>query len=302
MSIILATPLSFSFDGQRPNNEDFYWPDKATSDTQLFLVCDGMGGWDKGEVASRKLAQGVADYIIRHPADQLDETYLQQAIGEAHQHLIDYLLQDPAVNRMGSTLALLYIGQHGATVAHIGDSRVYHIRNGQVLFRTNDHRQVADLVSEGIITEEQAKTHPWRNRLSRSIAVDRPIANSQSNRQPDRADLVQLTDIQPDDYFFLCTDGVLEQVTDEILTACLDTDQPDSEKLANLLAHCADKTQDNYTGWLIRVADVQSMGEPEEDAQAVDEPLSDSEEPTRRGLLRWLGLTALLNIFPVFPL
>lgn len=272
MTVPLATYVPFTYDGQRPNNEDYI---KSNSDSTLFLVCDGMGGWDKGEVASQLVADSIADYLVQHPVDGINEAYLQQAITEAHKKLINYLNQNPLVSRMGTTLALLHLHPQGATIAHIGDSRVYHIRDGQILYRTTDHRQVLDMVKEGIITAEQAQTHPWRNRLSRSIAVQETPVDGQPTRPPDRADVEQLRDIQAGDYFFLCTDGVLEQVTDETLTACLHTDKPINDKLNDLLAYCEGRTKDNYSGCLVSIMKTFS-----------DLPLQ-----PRRNFWSWLGLT-----------
>lgn len=258
MMISLVEPIAFRYDGQRPNNEDFIWPElgKATQQSTLFIVCDGMGGWDKGEVASKLVAETIATYVARHPVGRMDEAYLKEAINVAHQQLVAYITSNQLVNRMGTTMALLHLHEAGVTVATVGDSRVYHIRDGQVRFQTTDHRQVLEMVRDGIITEEQAKTHPWRNRLSRSIAVQSPGADGLPPRPPDRADVTQLTDLQRGDYFFLCTDGVLEQITTDLLTAYLATDQTNADKLAAIVARCEGQTKDNYAGYLIQLANV----------------------------------------------
>jgi hypothetical protein len=130
---------------------------------------------------------------------------------------------------------------------------VYHIRNGEILYKTKDHKQVLDMAKDGIITPEQALHHPWRNRLSRSVSVQIATAENPNPRKPDKATVQQLTDISPNDYFFLCTDGVLEQLTDEMLCQLLSNEQPNEEKKAAILTICEGKTKDNYTGLLVQV-------------------------------------------------
>lgn len=244
----LDWPLAFSELGKRANNQDYIYPEigKASAKDRLFLVCDGIGGADKGEEASRIVAQAIASSI---GAARMDEKSIGEALLRAHQHLVDYCRAHPLVNRMGTTLALLQFHDEGATAVHIGDSRIYHIRQQQILFQSVDHKQVNDMVAAGIITAEQAKTHPWRNRLSRAV-----VAQTGSTRETvSMPDITHLTDVLPGDYFFLCTDGVLENLSDERLVGILAGDGLEQEKLAELLAVCHNQTKDNYSGYLLRV-------------------------------------------------
>lgn len=173
MTIKTYPPLSFTKTGQRPNNEDrlFPLPGDVDEQTRLFLVCDGMGGADKGEIASQLVAQQMAEYVTTRQELVLDDQHLEQALVLVGEALKAYIRANSLVNRMGSTLALLQLHQQGATIAHLGDSRVFQIRNGEIIFQTKDHKQVNDMVEAGIITAHQAKTHPWRNRLSRAAMV-----------------------------------------------------------------------------------------------------------------------------------
>ena len=250
MKIKIEKPSTFSLTGQRANNQDFVYP--VDEQSRLFIVCDGIGGWDKGEVASRLVAQGVAQYFEQHPTQCPDATYFTNALAHAHAALTEYLHQNPLVSRLGTTLALMYLPDAGAVVAHVGDSRVYQIRGTTILHQTQDHKYVHELVAEGIITQEQALNHPRRNTLSRSVGVD-------SKQFPPRIDKVEITylpDIQEDDYFFLCTDGVLEQVDDERLTAIFAQSRTTEEVAAHLLVQCRELTRDNYSVCLVRVTGV----------------------------------------------
>lgn len=254
MQIIPSPPLAFSHIGQRTVNQDSLYPavNEATEQSSLFIVCDGMGGADKGEVASQLLCQSIAAYaeVMDYPI--FDAVHLKTALGLSYEEYAIYLKQHPFVNRMGSTMALLQLQEEGATVAHIGDSRVYQIRAGTIVFQTQDHRQVNDMVADGIITAEQAKTHPWRNRLSRAVLMSNAAVMHEPLNQP-APDVVCLTDVRENDYFFMCTDGVLEQIDDNRLTAILATDMPDSAKVMTLQALCQGHTKDNYSGYLIGI-------------------------------------------------
>lgn len=256
MRIHLNAPFAFSHIGQRTINQDTLYPteNRADEQTQLFIVCDGMGGADKGEVASQLLCDAIAGYAsaMNHPV--LDKVHLRAALDLAYDAYQDYLSQNPLINRMGSTLALLQFHQHGVTAAHIGDSRIYQLRAGKVIFQTKDHKQVNDMVEAGIITAGQAQTHPWRHRLSRAVIV-KSDDNEESSKRPE-PDLTVLTDVRTGDYFFVCTDGVLEQVDEFSLEALLANNIPDQAKVTSLVALCDGQTRDNYSGYLIGVKSV----------------------------------------------
>lgn len=257
MQIYPALPLAFSQIGQRSTNQDTLYPSvgMAAEETQLFLVCDGMGGADKGEVASQLLCEAVVAYVSAMNNPVLNTVHMRSAIKWAYDAYGNYLQQHPFVNRMGSTLALVQLHEQGATVAHLGDTRVYQLRDGKIIFQTQDHRQVNDMVEAGIITATQAVTHPWRNRLSRAVVLASADVDS-PNRSV--ADCVVLTDIQPGDYFFMCTDGVLETIDNGTLEMLLASEMPDQAKIQALLSMCSEQTKDNYSGYLIGIQNVLS--------------------------------------------
>lgn len=256
--IAVMTPFGFSEIGQRPNNEDFVYPKpgEGTALSRLFMVCDGMGGADKGEEASRMVGEGLAAYFQRKPTEELTEDYLSNALHAVHEEMVEYLRHNPLVSRMGTTLALVYLHPGGASVAHIGDSRVYFIRKGQILFKTRDHKQVNDMVDAGILTSEQAESHPWRNKLSRAIMAY--SSTESTTRGLSTPDLLHIPDLQPDDYFFLCSDGVLENIKDKDLEVILGSQISDKEKGHQILSYCQDRTKDNYSGYLIRIDSVRA--------------------------------------------
>ncbi|MFD1145444.1 PP2C family protein-serine/threonine phosphatase [Larkinella insperata] len=253
MHIEINKPAAFSHIGQRPINQDTVY--QVDSDqAKLFLICDGMGGADKGEVASQLLCEGVISYAESAGYPVFDQEHLSAALGQVYKSFYDYLNRYPFVSRMGSTLALLQFHEQGATVGHIGDSRIYQLRAGKIIFQTKDHKQVNDMVEAGIITAVQAQTHPWRNRLSRAV-----VLKAGESLQPTAIaspEVRVLTDIRAGDSFFMCTDGVLEQIDDYTLETIVSGMLSDQAKVTALLALCGDKTKDNYSGCLISVKTV----------------------------------------------
>ncbi len=258
MQIHPTSPFAFSHIGQRTINQDTVYPavGEATEHTQLFVVCDGIGGADKGEIASQLICKTIQEYAATMGSPVFDQVHLQTVLDRVYDAYHAYFEQHPFVSRMGSTLALLQLHQEGVTIAHIGDSRVYQLRAGKIIFQTKDHRQVNDMVESGIITPTQALTHPWRNRLSKAI-----IASATDKRDSGASgavpDITTLTDIRSGDYFFMCTDGVLEQVDEYALETVLAGNVPDLAKIQSLQALCDGQTRDNYSGYLIGIQHVE---------------------------------------------
>lgn len=258
MRLLIGQPLNFSYIGEKLSNEDCIYPLNPTYNSRLFIVCDGIGGWDKGEEASKLVCEALYNYFEQNSVAAITEEYLAEAVTGAHLVLAEYLNQNPLVSRMGTTLALLYIDSGGVFIAHLGDSRVYHIRNGTILFQTQDHKYVYELVAEGIITAEQAKNHPRRNVLSRSIGVK---ANA-GNTKIDLPSVTKIEEIKAGDYFFLCSDGVFEHLDNQLLVDILMDKGNNIQKMSQIIAICEDKTNDNYSAYLIPIDGVVANEEP----------------------------------------
>ncbi|MBC8155054.1 MAG: serine/threonine-protein phosphatase [Bacteroidetes bacterium] len=250
MEIRLAQPVGFSQPGSRPNNEDILFPepDAATPYQSWFMVCDGVGGAERGEVASQLAVTQFDAYFRAHPAPVITAEYIQQALSAVQDRFDSYVRENPAAAGMGTTLTLVYLHEAGATVAHLGDSRVYLVRQGRIQWRTDDHSYVNELVKGGVLTADQARHHPQRNIITRAIqggGNDRSVAAIQF-----------ISDLQPGDYFFLCSDGVLERVSDELLENVLGSHDTNAEKMRIIQACCTDQTRDNFTAYLIQVQTV----------------------------------------------
>ena len=244
MKISLYPPLSIHEIGQRPNQEDsiIQWKNS------LFVLCDGMGGHEKGEVASNTVCQSLATWFEQNvnPNALFTDEQLSEALEYAYQQLDKYA--DGNIRQMGTTLTLLYIHKQGVTAAHIGDSRIYHIRPGVgVLYQSRDHSLVFDLFQSGEISYEEMLNFNQKN------VITRAMTSGEDNRH--RPDIIHITDIQPDDYFYMCSDGMLEQMSNDELVMLLSSETKDENKRQQLIAATSDN-QDNHSAWIIHVKDV----------------------------------------------
>lgn len=265
MKIILNQPFSFHQNGLRGNQEDSRWPDLDTVDAsqRFFIVCDGVGGEDCGEVASQTVCQAFAEALDATDWNQpFADADFQQALNHAYDALDNKKDANP---EMATTLTLAAFHEAGCTVAHIGDSRIYQVRPGAgILYRSNDHSLVNALVHSGNLSPDKAEDHPQGNVITRYMGPATPESPRLS------ATVVRLTDIQPGDYFVLCSDGVLHQVDDEQLEDILGSDTADEEKCRQL-ATLSHDSSDNNTLWLIPVKEVEN----DEEQDAGEEPGED---------------------------
>lgn len=252
MKISIHSHFSLNEIGSRANNEDSIYPAKNTATTQdcLFMVCDGVGGNTRGEVASQLVCDSFTRYFRENPASQSTPEYLNAALEFVEKAFDDYFASHAEAKGMGSTLTLLHLHEGGATVAHIGDSRVYHVRKNEILFQTADHSLVNDLVQQGLLTLEDAAVHPHRNIINRAVQG--------ASVKPTEIDTVCITDVRVDDYFFLCTDGILENIRNADLISVLVEQVSDEEKIKRILTLCEGKTRDNFSCYLIKIQDIEA--------------------------------------------
>jgi protein phosphatase len=260
MKILLYPPLSIHEIGQRPNQEDSL----AQWDNRLFVLCDGMGGHEKGEVASQTVCQSLVKWFEENiKDDSFTDDQLREAIEYAYQQLDQYADGNP--KQMGTTLTLLYIHSKGVIAAHIGDSRIYHIRPGVgVLYQSRDHSLAFDLFQAGEISYEEMQNFTQKNVITRAMTP------GLENRH--RADVIHITDILSGDYFYMCSDGMLEQMSNDELLTLLSSEATDEEKRKQLIEATV-SNQDNLSAWLIHIKEV-----IEEEGDKTFE----NEEPTAR--------------------
>lgn len=268
MKTEIFQPLAIYQVGQRENNEDAVYPlfGKATVSDKLFLVCDGVGGAAKGEVASQLATQSFADFFKKNAVEVSDETLVSQALDFVQDKFDAYIEANPTAKGMGCTLTLLHLHEGGASIAHAGDSRVYHIRNGKIQWQTEDHKMVTEMLKAGVLTPEQAANHPQSNIISRAIQgkIVKPV----------KADFKLIENIEPNDYFFMCTDGVLESISDDLLENIIGNAENDEEKIKLIQQICQGQSSDNFSAYLIKIKSIDEVEniEKEEIIIDIDEP------------------------------
>lgn len=248
MKIELYPPLSIYEIGQRANQEDAI----AQWDNRLFVLCDGMGGHEKGEVASQTVCQSLVKWFEENIKDDtFCDGQLRDALEYAYTELDKY--DDDSPKKMGTTLTLLYIHSKGVTAAHIGDSRIYHIRPSKldegVLYQSRDHSLVFDLFQAGEISYDDLAIHPQKNIITRAMT---PGAENRT-----RPDIIHITDIHPEDYFYLCSDGMLELMDkdNQLLLALFVSHAPDILKRDQFISETR-SNQDNHSAWIIHIKSV----------------------------------------------
>lgn len=258
--------------GHRDNQEDSLWPETPDANTRLFVLCDGMGGHESGEVASKTVCEAIAGYVARKAPDgRYTDDVIRGAIAAAFDAL-DAIDHSKSEKKMGTTLTLLALDPTGATIAHIGDSRVYQIRPGKdgpstkIVFETRDHSLVNDLVRVGVMTEEEAKTSPKKNIITRALQP--------GLEQRPRAEIHFTPDVRPGDYFYLCSDGMLEKMEDdEIRGIFSEAGGPGYQKKNTLIKNTVGNA-DNHTAFLVHIKEVEGKAEPRPGADVADVPAS----------------------------
>ena len=250
-------------DDGNPHQEDSMFPayGEAKAEDRLFLVCDGMGGHDSGEVASATVCEAMSAAILAKCPGE-DEPFTteiaQEAIAAAYDALDDK--DTHAKKKMGTTMTMLKLHSAGATIAHIGDSRVYHIRPGrtakttQILHKTYDHSLVNDLVKIGELTPEEARNSHRKNVLTRAM---QPHLERRC-----KADIYETADIRPGDIFYMCSDGMLEEMEDEQICFIFSDESPKlgtMESKVELLRANTEENHDNHTAYIIRIESVDGV-------------------------------------------
>ncbi|HXT69128.1 MAG TPA: Stp1/IreP family PP2C-type Ser/Thr phosphatase [Vicinamibacterales bacterium] len=211
---------------RREANEDTVC---ARPDLGLFLVADGMGGHAAGEVASRVAAQAIETFINDtreadvnttwpFPYDttlSLDGNRLTAAFKLANRRLTQAMQEDETLRTMATTAAALLINKGTPVVAHVGDSRLYRYRNGTLLQITQDHSWVNEQVRAGVLTETDAKSHPWRHVVTRAL----------SGGEDPEVEITEV-DIKAGDRLLICSDGLSGVVPPERLAEILERKEP----------------------------------------------------------------------------
>lgn len=243
----------------RDHNEDNYLVDRKLN---LFVVADGMGGHAAGEIASsvavhevRKTLMNQREVIERYERSgsvllrQTVLTLIEQAISNACSLVYQLAQEDSERHGMGTTLSLLLLARNRGFVGHVGDSRIYRTRRGEVSMVTEDHSVINELIKSGRIRPEDAFNSPYKNAVTRAVGVH-------PNVEVDTFDF----ELRADDNYLLCSDGLSCYLEDPLTLDLMTRD--DVKQIPQLMIDHANDSggKDNITAVVIRVTDIESVG------------------------------------------
>jgi protein phosphatase len=236
---------------QRRGNEDAFY-----ARAPLFAVADGMGGAQAGEVASH-LAVEVLEQGLPDGAGSIEER-LRARVREANTRIMESAQADDARAGMGTTLTVAYVGEDDLTVAHVGDSRLYRLRDGTFERLTDDHSLVEELVRQGKLTPEEADEHPQRSIITRALGAEEGVeADSTTWAGRDG------------DVYLICSDGLTSMIPEAHVAQIL-AEAPSLASAGRMLIDAANDAggRDNITVVLFRLEDVAAgAAAPQETAE-----------------------------------
>ena len=189
---------------QREGNED-----SLLEDPPLFAVADGMGGAQAGEVASRLAVDTLGR--LRPGDDERAEQDLADAVREANRRIHGQAQEDRALAGMGTTITAAWVHDGRVAIGHVGDSRAYRWRDGELAQVTHDHSLVAELERQGRLTAAEARVHPQRSMILRALGIEADVEVDTHG-----------FDAEDGDVFLLCSDGLTGVVHDEVIGEVLD--------------------------------------------------------------------------------
>ncbi|HBY79970.1 MAG TPA: Stp1/IreP family PP2C-type Ser/Thr phosphatase, partial [Cyanobacteria bacterium UBA11148] len=228
----------------RTVNQDYYYMDP---DGRFFIVADGMGGHAGGQEASQLATEAIQAHLDEYwQSSTVSEKLLEEALYQANEAILEDQQSHPERADMGTTTVVVMFRKGQPWFAHIGDSRLYRLRNLKLDQITEDHTWVARAMKAGDLTPEQARMHPWRHVLSQCLG---------------RKDLqqveVQRMDVQAGDRLLLCTDGLTEELSDAAIASHLQPNLAYEEAAASLIEAAKEKGgRDNITVVIVGIDEI----------------------------------------------
>ena len=222
--------------GNRPQNEDFIISVTLSETSSIHIVADGMGGYEHGDWASKAVAETMVNYFQQHinVATSI-EALIRDAVGLSNETL--RTMKSQAHAKMGSTLAGLLILNDKAYAFWVGDARIYHLRNHQIIFQSTDHSLINQMAAAGqVITP--AIRQQYGHIVTRAI---------QGNTETVLPDIVKVSDISPTDQFILCSDGVHNVISSSLLEHLLKMNPVADDFISEVNLVCTRKGKDNYS-------------------------------------------------------
>jgi protein phosphatase len=211
----------------------------------LWVVADGMGGHEAGEVASQLVVDVIRTQVEKFKLEDLNVSDIVKAIEDANKQLTEYSAQYLSNKTAGSTVTALFVKNERYYILWVGDSRAYLLRNSKLTQVSRDHSQVNDLIDEGMISVEEAKNHPLSNVITRAVGVMDEV----------KVDVVE-GDINTGDIFLLCSDGLTGELSDEEICLSLEPSSIIDSGMALMHSSLVRGAKDNVTCILVKYDDV----------------------------------------------
>ncbi len=192
----------------RKANEDYFANEKLNKNEHLFIVADGMGGHQAGDVASKLgTLTFIKEYrVLRGKQNPIADS-MQQSLRKANLTILEKASADPSKKGMGTTFSAMVITGKKAHIIHVGDSRIYLIRDKEIQRITTDHTFVEKMMEEGRISEEEARNHPQKNILYMSLGA----------RESFSPIVIEDFEVKDGDIYVMCSDGLNNMVSDELI-------------------------------------------------------------------------------------
>ena len=257
----------------RAVNQDSFYVGRIPGMGYLAVVADGMGGHRAGEIASRKAVEVLQRELER--SRLLPPVALAKAAQTANFEVYDYAAEHPEVRGMGTTLTAVYLDDQVGLIGHVGDSRAYLVRDGEIRQLTADHSWVADRVRQGLLTADEARRHRWRNVITNALGATASF----------RLDVLHFQ-VRVGDRIVLCSDGV-SMLLSETMMLKIVTEEAPQAAAEQLVGEANDRgSPDNVTAVVVEVREVEprpkryALPDPATGPESVD--ISDTMSGIRR--------------------
>ena len=195
----------------REMNQDYYYIAKSEDNLQMYILADGMGGYNGGEVASKLAIETTKNYLennfdkINHEKEAILKL-IKDSMEYANKVVYEKSKTEEELQGMGTTLDVCFIYNNKVYIGHVGDSRIYRIRGNNVRKLTKDHSYVQQLVEDGKITRQEAQHHPKKNMLTKALGCTNYV-------EPD----IRARNIEKQDVLLMCSDGLTNMVEEETI-------------------------------------------------------------------------------------
>jgi serine/threonine protein phosphatase PrpC len=219
--------------GKREINEDSLHYQSG----KFYVICDGIGGMGNGQIASKLVGETVKESLLK-------PKLISEAIKESERVLSKYKKKYPTTEYMATTIAVAEILDNSILVSWAGDSRIYQFRDGEIIFKTKDHTWVAEAVKKGVLSSVEALFHPRASELRKAI---------KDSSKPIKIEQVLIDDIQSNDYFLVCTDGITETWLDSDLEELFLSLNSSNDIASKLEKECKIYSEDNYTAIVFQI-------------------------------------------------